>query len=59
MAIQSVPSLMGVTKQPYASFSGKTEEDVRRTRRHFAAIIAARGMGAMMWILGVLVGAIR
>ena len=25
MAVQSVPSLMGITKAPYASFSGKTE----------------------------------
>ncbi len=26
MAIQSVPSLMGLSKAPYASFAGKTEE---------------------------------
>ena len=40
------------------SFSGKTEaEAVIRGRRHFAAIMAARGMGVMMWILGVFSGA--
>ena len=42
------------------SFSGKTEaEAVIRGRRHFAAIMAARGMGVMMWMLGVFSGAIR
>ena len=42
------------------SFSGKTEaEVVIRGRRHFAAIMAARGMGVMMWIFGVFSGAIR
>lgn len=41
-------------------FSGKTEaEAVVRGRRHFAAIMAARGMGVMMWMLGVFSGAIR
>ena len=39
------------------SFSGKTEaEAVIRGRRHFAAIMAARGMGVMMWIFGVFSG---
>ena len=27
MAIQSVPSLMGITKAPYASFAGKSVAD--------------------------------
>ncbi len=49
MAIQSVPSLMGITKAPYASFAGKSEaEVVTGKRRHFAAIMAARGMGGAL-----------
>ncbi len=57
MAIQSVPSLTGVSKQPFASFSGKeAEEAVTKRRRHFAAIIASGGYGLVMWILGGLSG---
>ena len=53
MAVQSVPSLMGITKAPYASFSGKSEAVTAVTgRRHFAAIIASGGYGLMVWILG-------
>lgn len=40
MAVQSVPSLMGVTKQPYGSFSGKSAAvAVVKKRRHTAASI--------------------
>ncbi len=59
MAVQSVPSLMGITKAPYASFAGKSEaEAVTTRRRHFAAIIASGGYGLVMWILGGLSGTV-
>ena len=60
MAVQSVPSMMGITKAPYASFAGKSEAAavVTKRRRHFAAIIASGGYGLVMWILGGLNGAV-
>ena len=39
-----------------AGFWGALGAAITKRRRHFAAILTARGMGVVMWILGVFSG---
>ena len=62
MPVQSVPSLMGITKAPYASFAGKVEAPVAEVFTGFvfgemvideAVVGEIEAAGAVSAILGI------